>query len=318
MQRKWGVAVSVAGGRLMDAIVTDTKATAAECIRHLREQRVGVADFIPLSGIKNQDVVDRYRSLGKGYRLAVDVVEVSEYASNTDWQSWRRLPVRHSSPMQADAVVAEGHIRPICLSYSTFTWCSAKTRSGRHSCMLWARRPSSATRSRGRGTFASRGTSRSVSHQTNVQAQMYDLSNLTTGLACKTGEGGDGERRCDRQGRYHDGRPAGGGRRQEGWRRHHGQVGRQGCSGHQEQVRWLDSIYSVHIADDGSDLEGGWCGCRLEALESELKELTRSRLKQEVTDKATLLNTLRAKIKSAQESIRFCEKKAVELKGRSS
>lgn len=83
-------------------------------------------------------------------------------------------------------------------------------------------------------------------------------------------------------------------------------------------MRWLDSIYSVHIADDGSDLEGGWCGCRLEALESELKELTRSRLKQEVTDKATLLNTLRAKIKSAQESIRFCEKKAVELKGRSS
>lgn len=39
-QRKWALAISVAGGRLMDAIVTDTKQTAAECIRHLREQRV--------------------------------------------------------------------------------------------------------------------------------------------------------------------------------------------------------------------------------------------------------------------------------------
>ena len=34
--RKFNQAVAVAGGRLMDAIVTDTKQTAAECIRHLR------------------------------------------------------------------------------------------------------------------------------------------------------------------------------------------------------------------------------------------------------------------------------------------
>ncbi len=30
------------------------QATAAECIRHLREQRVGVADFIPLQGIREK------------------------------------------------------------------------------------------------------------------------------------------------------------------------------------------------------------------------------------------------------------------------
>jgi hypothetical protein len=37
-----------------------------------------VAEFIPLSSIKTRDVVERYRSLGKGYRLAIDVVEVRE------------------------------------------------------------------------------------------------------------------------------------------------------------------------------------------------------------------------------------------------
>lgn len=33
---------------------TPQQATAAECIRHLREQRVGVADFIPLQGIREK------------------------------------------------------------------------------------------------------------------------------------------------------------------------------------------------------------------------------------------------------------------------
>jgi chromosome segregation ATPase len=39
-QRKYGLAVTVAGGKLMDAIVVDTQQTAAECIRYLKDQRV--------------------------------------------------------------------------------------------------------------------------------------------------------------------------------------------------------------------------------------------------------------------------------------
>lgn len=56
---------------------------------------------------------------------------------------------------------------------------------------------------------------------------------------------------------------------------------------------------------------------RLESLESELRELSRpaASRRQEVTDKATALSTLRAKIKSASESIKFAQKKASELKG---
>ncbi|KAM3567190.1 hypothetical protein VYU27_010659, partial [Nannochloropsis oceanica] len=62
----------------MDAIVTDTKQTAADCIRHLREQRIGVADFIPLSGIKDKTPNERYRALGEEFRLAVDVIDCEE------------------------------------------------------------------------------------------------------------------------------------------------------------------------------------------------------------------------------------------------
>jgi len=37
--RKWNLAVTVAGGKLMEAIVVDNKNTGIECIRYLRQQR---------------------------------------------------------------------------------------------------------------------------------------------------------------------------------------------------------------------------------------------------------------------------------------
>ncbi|EWM20420.1 cohesin complex subunit [Nannochloropsis gaditana] len=43
-----------------------------------REQRVGVADFIPLSGIKDKSPNERYRALGEAFRLAVDVIECED------------------------------------------------------------------------------------------------------------------------------------------------------------------------------------------------------------------------------------------------
>ncbi|EKU21359.1 structural maintenance of chromosome-like protein, partial [Nannochloropsis gaditana CCMP526] len=87
--RKFNQAVAVAGGRLMDAIVTDTKQTASECIRHLREQRVGVADFIPLSGIKDKSPNERYRALGEAFRLAVDVIECEDEIRGTQYRHLR-------------------------------------------------------------------------------------------------------------------------------------------------------------------------------------------------------------------------------------
>jgi len=45
------MAVTVAGGKNMDAVVVDTKQTAFECIQYLREQRVGTSIFLPLDSI---------------------------------------------------------------------------------------------------------------------------------------------------------------------------------------------------------------------------------------------------------------------------
>lgn len=51
-QRRYNMAVTVAAGKNMDAIVVDTKATGFECIQYLREQRVGTATFLPLDSLK--------------------------------------------------------------------------------------------------------------------------------------------------------------------------------------------------------------------------------------------------------------------------
>ena len=42
-QRRYNLAVTVAGGKDMDAIVVDKKETGFECIQYLREQRVGMS-----------------------------------------------------------------------------------------------------------------------------------------------------------------------------------------------------------------------------------------------------------------------------------
>ena len=51
-QRRFNLAVTVAAGKDMDAIVVDTKQTGIECIRYLREQRVGTATFLPLDSLQ--------------------------------------------------------------------------------------------------------------------------------------------------------------------------------------------------------------------------------------------------------------------------
>ena len=90
--RKYETAVSVVLGRNIDAIVVETEKVAIECIdvsvldsmredrsltvvQYMRTQRAGQATFIPLDTIKFKPLNDRLRSLERGARLAVDVIQ---------------------------------------------------------------------------------------------------------------------------------------------------------------------------------------------------------------------------------------------------
>ncbi|KAF8936672.1 Structural maintenance of chromosomes protein 1 [Haplosporangium gracile] len=77
-QRKYDAAISVILGRNLDAIIVDREKTAIECIQLLREQRSGHATFLPLDTLIVKPVNDRLRSLSKGARLAIDVVQYDE------------------------------------------------------------------------------------------------------------------------------------------------------------------------------------------------------------------------------------------------
>lgn len=78
-QRKYNLAVTVAAGKDMDAIVVDTKETGFECIKYLREQRVGTATFLPLDHLQvpSAESTEHLRasiSQDDRFRLAVDVI----------------------------------------------------------------------------------------------------------------------------------------------------------------------------------------------------------------------------------------------------
>ena len=83
-QRRFNMAVTVAAGKDMDAIVVDTKKTAFECIQYLRDQRVGTATFLPLDGLKvpSPQSIERFRALtgqdGRFY-LAADCIDCDDH-----------------------------------------------------------------------------------------------------------------------------------------------------------------------------------------------------------------------------------------------
>ncbi|KAF9583357.1 Structural maintenance of chromosomes protein 1 [Lunasporangiospora selenospora] len=81
-QRKYDAAISVTLGRHLDAIVVDREKTAIDCIQFLREQRSGHATFLPLDTLVVKPVNDRLRSLTKGARLAIDVIQYEEVLEN--------------------------------------------------------------------------------------------------------------------------------------------------------------------------------------------------------------------------------------------
>eukprot|EP01034_Spumella_vulgaris_P028694 gene28694-35595_t len=78
IQKKYSKAIAVAAGKQMDAIVVDTRETAMECMKYLKEQRVGVCQFLPLDNISSAPVSDRLRSFGREFRPCIDLVECDD------------------------------------------------------------------------------------------------------------------------------------------------------------------------------------------------------------------------------------------------
>jgi hypothetical protein len=58
--------------------VVDSKAVAQDCIRYLRDQRVGTCTFLPLDNLVAQPLPERLRSFGSRYKPCVDLLESAE------------------------------------------------------------------------------------------------------------------------------------------------------------------------------------------------------------------------------------------------
>ncbi|CAI8602833.1 unnamed protein product [Vicia faba] len=68
-QKKYNLAVTVAMGKLMDAVVVEDEKTGKECIKYLKEQRLPPQTFIPLQSIRVKPIMERLRTLGGTAKL---------------------------------------------------------------------------------------------------------------------------------------------------------------------------------------------------------------------------------------------------------
>lgn len=77
-QRQYNMAVTVATGKHMDAVVVDDYRTGQDCIAYLRERRLGSASFIPLDTIRVKPLDERLRNLGSNIKLVADVIDCED------------------------------------------------------------------------------------------------------------------------------------------------------------------------------------------------------------------------------------------------
>ncbi|KAL8142615.1 hypothetical protein V2J09_015647 [Rumex salicifolius] len=68
-QKKYNLAVTVAMGRFMDAVVVEDEATGKDCIKYLKEQRLPPHTFIPIQSIRVKPITERLRTLGGTAKL---------------------------------------------------------------------------------------------------------------------------------------------------------------------------------------------------------------------------------------------------------
>lgn len=78
IQKKYANAISVAAGKLMDAVVVDNREVASECIQYLKEQRIGVCTFLPLDSLSYNPVPERHRSFGSNFKPCIDLVDCND------------------------------------------------------------------------------------------------------------------------------------------------------------------------------------------------------------------------------------------------
>ncbi|KAK8290171.1 hypothetical protein V6Z12_D07G243100 [Gossypium hirsutum] len=74
-QKKYNLAVTVAMGRFMDAVVVEDENTGKECIKYLKEQRFPPQTFIPLQSVRVKPIIERLRTLGGTAKLIFDVIQ---------------------------------------------------------------------------------------------------------------------------------------------------------------------------------------------------------------------------------------------------
>ncbi|EPS63234.1 condensin complex components subunit, partial [Genlisea aurea] len=74
-QKKYNLAVTVAMGRFMDAVVVEDEQTGKECIKYLKEQRLPPQTFIPLLSVRVKPVIEKLRTLGGTAKLIFDVIQ---------------------------------------------------------------------------------------------------------------------------------------------------------------------------------------------------------------------------------------------------
>lgn len=74
-QKKYNLAVTVAMGRFMEAVVVEDEQTGKECIKYLKEQRLPPQTFIPLQAVRVKPVIEKLRTLGGTAKLIFDVIQ---------------------------------------------------------------------------------------------------------------------------------------------------------------------------------------------------------------------------------------------------
>lgn len=74
-QKKYNLAVTVAMGKFMDAIVVADEHTAKECIKYLKERRLSPLTFIPLQSVRVKPIIEKLRTLRGTAKLVFDVIQ---------------------------------------------------------------------------------------------------------------------------------------------------------------------------------------------------------------------------------------------------
>ncbi len=77
VDKKYALALESAAGNRMQHLVVDHDATAAECIKYLKAQKLGTASFIPLNKIQGKDISSENKALLKQPRVhdfAINVI----------------------------------------------------------------------------------------------------------------------------------------------------------------------------------------------------------------------------------------------------